>query len=391
MKLKLPLSFIVIIVLLLASCSSKRHISVKHINELEQSESGNGFYYSLPKTVLNIDVVVKKTKGIPGPFVDYANYFLGIDNVINNSYVDYEISDIQINRVALPDPDHYYFVEYNRRAIGENDFVLNFSEPGILKSINILDEDEIIKKTNDKQLIYSYELKNLGFNHFLGSNHKIVRDTIVDYILVDTILQERRRFELRRTVKDNEERAEELADVIIDLRNQKMDIISGFHEIPYSEETMRYMYSKLDSIKQSYLKLFVGKEVVVENTYRFAYDPKWNHVNKSQPVFRFHRNKGLLSIDENEGLLYEVNLKRVEEAQLPIKLKTLSTHKQNNNGLFYRVPEYYNVSIGVDDRNKIEKNILINQLGTVLSLPPYLFEVNFCTETGSIKFLKKVD
>ena len=108
MKTRIIFICILFISFLLIRCSS---IRVVHINKDEVPEKTQGYYYAFPQTVLIINVSVRKTDKIKGPYAAFASKYLGLANVITQNSTSYDISDVTISTYVEPDPDQYYFIK----------------------------------------------------------------------------------------------------------------------------------------------------------------------------------------------------------------------------------------------------------------------------------------
>ena len=86
-------------------------INVLRIDNNAPPPTKDGIFYSLPRTVVKIDVKIDRIENYKGPYADFALRFLGLKNVVETNAIDYKISDISITTYTEPDPDQYYFVE----------------------------------------------------------------------------------------------------------------------------------------------------------------------------------------------------------------------------------------------------------------------------------------
>ena len=71
-----------------------------------------GITYSLPKTTLVVVAEVTKVTCKAGPYYPYAQKYLGVDQVITEDRVYYELGKIRLENKGVPDPDNTYIVEF---------------------------------------------------------------------------------------------------------------------------------------------------------------------------------------------------------------------------------------------------------------------------------------
>jgi hypothetical protein len=91
-----------------ASCAT---ISVRHLDTNGDKPKSGGVYYSLPKTIVTVEVTLNKTYKVKGPYSSYAQKYLGLSNIITENSTSYDLAGITLNSYSVPDPDQYYFVE----------------------------------------------------------------------------------------------------------------------------------------------------------------------------------------------------------------------------------------------------------------------------------------
>ena len=92
-------------------------INVFHIDKHTILSNREGVYYSLPRTVIKVNVTVDRIENYKGPYAEYALKYRGLKNVVESSSVEYKITDIKVTTSAEPDPDQYYFVEYKMKFL----------------------------------------------------------------------------------------------------------------------------------------------------------------------------------------------------------------------------------------------------------------------------------
>ena len=390
--IRLLLSFFILVFFM--ACNTPKSFHVKHVRQMEAEAGQTGFYYALPRTVLSFDVTIYKTKEIPGPFAEYAGTYLGLDDVIKKSSVEHKITEININSYAEPDPRQFYFVKYDPEVFEEKPFYISLTESGLLQSVNTdFDSEEFMQALDKRKKEYGYFGTEDTFNYFMDTNLEEKVDTIVEMVVKDTILEERQILQRSWVEKDEETKAEEVADFILKIRDQKMDLVTGFHEIPYSKETIEFMYSKLSKEEENYLELFTGLKSTSKIKYRFTHIPEKEQAGKKRPLFRFCEEEGVIPIAErNKGSLVTIELKRNQTTRQPeVFINRNIDPEKDKDGFFYRIPEHATVTIQKDGKIKADARFLISQFGTIATLPPEHFEIEFYPNTGFIKSIRKIE
>jgi len=368
--------------LIFYGCSRK--IVVQHISSIGEKDAANGIFYALPQTVITIDVKVTKTENIKGPYNAFAGKFLGLSNVISSNSVEYEISNIEIGHYVEPDPSHYYMIKSLSKSLSNKALIINLSEAGLLKSINDKNELTDIEKANYSFSDQEANIPGETFNYLVDANLFEKIDTIIERIHLDTVTIEKHTLRKSLVEKDDEQKAKDVAEYILKIKEKKFNIISGYTEVPYEKSTIEYMYNELDKVENEYLLLFTGIRITKTNTYRFTYLPQTSETEQAVPVFNFSVKDGLLDASAHKGdeFLILVNRKKTTDP-----LKNLLNNKPLNkkNGLYYRIPEYAKVSLISKNKVKAEATMIINQFGVVNQIKPSKIQLQFYPNSGAIK------
>ncbi len=383
---KSSLYALLVVALMLTACSSQQSFYTSHVSDVQHSETGTGMYYALPRTVIAVEVTVEKTTDKPGPYAEYASPFLGLNDVIHAPAVNYQIHDIDISGYGEPDPDHVYHVRFPEGEDRQN-LYLTLTEAGLIASVNKEKDDSRLDQ-DIKQIKERGELgTDTTFNYFINTNLKEKIDTIVEEVHLDTITIQREKLRKSWVEKGDELRAREVADYIMDLRTKKLDLISGFQEIPYSKEALEYMYSEMDSLEQDYLDLFTGISHTETITYRFIHTPSKNNLISPHILFRFSSEEGVLPADNEHPTEVTLSYKRshVTDEVAVLPTQTNRGRDQVRKGIYYRIPEYADVMVHEGDKKLATAQMLVSQFGRASNLPPDSLEIEFFPNTGAVK------
>ncbi len=375
-----------VIILLIASCSSYNVIHVDKNNTVESSE---GFYYALPRNVVTIDITVKQIKNIAGPYAAYASKYLGIKDALQANSTNYELSDIKINTYSEPDPDQYYYVDLSKanrfKATG---MMMSMSEAGLIQDLNDNSDKKVQKEKEEKKEKNDIDYSET-FKYFADANLVEKIDTIVEQINMDTTTIERLRLTRRMVEKTIEQKAKEASDYLMKIKEQRIDIITGAQEVAYSEATVKFMSDELAKMEQEYLKLFTGITQTETFQYRYYYLPKPEVYSASIPLFRFSNTSGIIDEKSRDGDMVYIHIDRARNtSKLEKFIQNKDIDNNDNHGLYYRIPEYAKFTIKEGDDLKAEVSFLISQFGVVTSLPARNAKVQFYPNSGAIR---KVD
>lgn len=376
--------FFAIVIIGLASCAT---LNVRHLDTTGEKPKNGGIYYSLPKTVVTIEVTLNKTYKVKGPYASYAQKYLGLSNIITENSTSYDLAGITLNSYSIPDPDQYYFIEVPKGCRKNNSVFLQLSESGIVSSINDYSDLKTFVKSDSLSHLSAEELVEPTAQSFINSNLAESFDTIIEKVNLDTITIEKKVLKKTFVEKTIEQKAKEAADFIMQLKEGKFNLLTGYNEVNYTQESIKYMTSQLDKMEEEYLNLFTGITVTHKMKYYFTYEPSYTNNTINLPLFRFSAKEGIVDTSSFYGDNVYVKIEKYNcTKQLASFNEWKANPKQKTHGYYYRIPEYAKVSMIYNDKVKAESNLLIDQFGAVCELPANKkLKASFYPNSGSLK------
>ena len=320
----------------------------------------NGFYYSLPQTMLQLDFTINETKFEKGPLSDYAdNYFETSD--LGYESDSYELLGVQMSSRACPDPNATFFIALSHGR-GSNKAQFDVMPNGIIRSVRIGDND--------------------------FAEQEITKETFENETVIGTISPKNDNFiSLNSAGKTNAQLAKEVADKIGEIRKAKFNLISGYYETAFVPETFKAMYEKLEEMEEQYMSLLVGKRVtrtIVKTVFVIP-----SKETPTQTVAKFSEIDGLTSGTSGNGNPITVQVLPLNgTGSINAPSQSAIESMSYDNKLFYRVPETANVKISLKNTTLLEERQVINQLGVMLMAPLQNVDLIFDTNTGQITNLK---
>ena len=293
-----------------------------------------GLYYALPRTVIQLDLMVDRTELVEGPFSDYA-YMVGASDVITKNEVEYVLRDVVTSTFAEADPNATFFVAMNPKKGDSQPFYLNAK--GILEGVGMVSETPVQPAAQPHKVQVSPDAKNFKYQY--SSNG----------------------------MRSEEQQARSAAEMIGRIRDEKIKLLTGFQETAFTLETYRQMYADLDEMEAEYLSLFIGKRVatpVVQTVYVTL-----SKEVPLQTVGYFSKETGF-SASGFEGTPITVQAVSLQttgniNALSPSAVESL-THE---NKLFYRIPETANVKVSFGDKVLVEYRETLAQFGVFMLAP----------------------
>lgn len=364
--MKKTIFLILSIFLLVQAKSQYRTIAAEKIN----GEEKEGFYYYLPKTLLKIEVKIKKETVYKGPLSKYTSALMNTDDYIAANSANYSIEEASISSFSIPDEKQLYYVEkISNENTKQKDRLpyrlkINLDESGIMKGVGM-------KKINEQNV--SSSQMEVDFINLIHNQKKMIVDTIKTMIQKDSNLVERTTFKKTVVEKSEKEVAEDIFSKIQTIDQDIYDLLSGYQEVPYDGSAIVYMHKELLKLKREYEALFLGKKRFDYQYYTFYIEPKEN--KDTENISRFSESQGIGK--GSVSIQCKVNV-----------LNSLATKpgKYFDRALYVRHPLNATVSISYEGRVLTEKNININQFGQLTQVPfgTNFTEITLDSETGTV-------
>lgn len=366
--------FLIVFFSLILPVLSHGQVKVTPLKSQAGTAGKKGVLYALPRTVVRVDVWVTREQRFPGPFVDYAEEYLGQKEVVRNQSTHFRIEKAEIMAVAEPDPDHYYFVEHDEKSTDET--WLTFTQSGLVAGAAQVRPDQAKSGNTWNPDLFSNVDPSLLFSAYSRPMLIEVIDTVIRKMAVDTTIVETREYRSSFVPLSVKELARDALSRINRIEQDKYNLLVGYQETPYDEKALDLMIRELDRLKGEYLKLFLGAVRTETEKFSLYYLPRKSEAEAViagfSPVNGLTRGNGsdlrieLIPAGNTDGLADDAPSATV-------------------NGFFYRIPEPVRISLIFQGRELTSANLLISQIGVVKSLPPDASRVEFYPETGALK------
>lgn len=253
-----------------------------HTNQAQEELPllNNGFFYTLPKTAFQVNVVVTRTNEIKGYFSEYADKLLGLNNVTTSNRTLYKLKSVSITPISLPDTNAIFYAELSPKQL----------KNGFLNQI-------LQQKTEQKPTIFNEKFQPTTtqlpdfFKNYSVLTYKEEEDSYVETQIVDGVVTEVPVNRTKKVTKSVEEKAQEAADFIIKIRNDRYDLTAAAQEVPYSKEAFEFLVNELNKWEKNYLDLFTGIAVEDDLSYTFVVVPKSSE-EETIPLFSVNPQTG---------------------------------------------------------------------------------------------------
>jgi len=344
--------------------------------------------YALPRTILNVDVIVEKKIRKVGPFAGFSEKYIGINPKITSDAVDWNIKSITLTEKGEVDPQHFY-----KLTSVENyePNLIQLTPEGLIRGFNMKAVD--VESKIESQLLQEDVDVEIEYGKFsIDPNLLIKKDTVFKVVETDTAFIKVPEMKEQAFAKSIEDKAKEAAHQLFKLRKRRFKILTANYEVlPPDGKAYEVIVRELDKLEKEYLSLFLGKEVRVLETGRFTYRP--TATDKGGVLFRISPEKGLVESDDLKAVPVRIDLNNLGvTSELPVL--PVDPTVVPNRLIYYRVPGQADVVISKGKQVVYHKRHVISQFGKVFGLPSQVlmhdgYSLEFYPETGAIKCISQ--
>ena len=325
------------------------------VTEYRPGMTAEGVVYYLPKTTVKVAVKVEKTTYTPGEFCKYADKYLRLSNVREDSYNTYRLIDTKIWSYGEADKQKAFAVKVNAKTAVCN---LKLADDGRLLAVNA-------DAPAEKPLPQPFEAakKEAPANPRSFLSQEILAAGSVTKM------------------------AELTASEIYDIRESRNSLTRGEADfMPKDGEQLRLMLSSLDQQDKALSSMFSGtvSKDTIEMVFTITPDKE---INK-KVLFRMSEKLGLLDKDDMAGAPYYLSVKDLQtlpkqqvldEKAQKAKEKAEQAAKEKGNVLYVNVPSKMLVTIAAGNNKVAEYETTAGQFGRVELLSGDLFNKRFTT------------
>lgn len=363
-KIILSLSLVVALVSCAVEQSIPTSVNVKDVSTLNNATS-NTLLYSLPTTVIRVNVEVEKTLCKTGPFYRYSQKMLNVTDVVTQDKEEWQIKSVNIDTYGIPDNEKQYAVSYTGQSAVP---FLNLTSSGVLAGVNtnVSVEDCHLKDFSEKKIP---SVEELNFNDVPMMEKQLVKTSTAAM-------------------------AEEAANFIYKIRKRRFKILaSDYEQLPPDGKSYEVVVNELNDLEKEHLELFIGKKESYTVVHTFDIIPNELSAN-NDVLFRFSTVKGIVDKMDVSGAPVYFELEAEELNKLPNAPLIAEKGKELRNGLFYCKPG--KATVKIIDKNKLikEQELYLGQYGQVVSMPTNVLEQNnvqiyINPKTGALQSIKR--
>ncbi len=352
--------------------------------EPETPISSNGAFYALPRQRVNVDIVVKKQEFIKGPYAEFAEKLLGLKNVSKENHSVYSIENVSVAQESEIDPKQIYFVQFN-----DSKLAVEYDNNLIISCVNTSKRtsSEQSKKGAKQQILLNANPN--AYSPLIPTSNFVERlDTVVSDYEMDTVVIQRYEVRTIKTEKTPLQKAEEIVENINKIRDDRDKLLTGFQEVNYEAEAIKFMADEFNRLEDAYIRLFTGTTKTAYKTVHFEFLPE-NKDSLTVELVKFSTNYGLNSnASDSKSITLDITLNEDYFAGI----RNFSKHIElSQKGFYYTIPNQALVKVTIGEHLLFSKTMPFSQFGYTQSLAPDLLELDFSPKTGEIKRVKAVE
>lgn len=308
--------------------------------------------YSLPLTTIVMEVEACQDEFYAGPYARYAEKYLGI-KPRQKDQTTYQITEVKIRPFVQADQSAMYTLDAVK-SIDES--VLKLSSLGL---ISFVDAQAVPESVWRFPVNTSADFSTKGISSNLTSESATLyrRNDKKDDAFGRVSIQQDMVVE-----KSIEKKAQEAADMILSLRKQRLQIVSGDTDATYSGEAMEAAVREITRLEEEYMTLFVGYSVSQVQKMNFEVIPQTDRTNQIYVAFRVSDAAGLVSADDLKGRPVVMEIVPDAAVQNP-SVKPVKGQVQ------CRVPAVCTVRLKDGNELLLESRMPVYQLGYQMSIP----------------------
>ena len=313
--------------------------------------------YSLPSTSIVLEVEAVQEKFYVGPYAKYAEKYLGI-KARQKDETTFQLTEIKMTPLLEADQSRRYTVNVKKGQIDAT--FLKLASGGLISFSDAKFGDESVWRfptetqsdfagkgvssnlTSQTTTLYRSDSKTSAYDKVAVRQDMLVEKTL-------------------------EQRAAETAEMILKLRKQRLQIVTGDTDATYSGEALGAAIAEITRLEEEYMMLFAGYSEFQTQTMRFEVVPEDGRDSQIYVAFRLSDAAGLLPAENLSGRPVIMEIVPQEFAQ-PVVSEEEAKNKREAVA-YYRIPAVCTVKLMDGADLLLQSRMPVYQLGQESSLP----------------------
>lgn len=303
--------------------------------------------YALPQTTITIEVEAVREYFYAGPYAKYAQKYLGVD-ARQADQTTCTLSTVRMTPYIEADQNFRYYVNPDKTTQS----FLSLTSQGLI-AVNDGSFGESAEWRFTTQAGADFNGKGVSSN--LTSEAATLYRGVKEDASYNRIAVQQNMV----VQKSLEQRAKEAADMIFNLRQKRVQIVTGDTDATYSGEAMGAALKEISALEKEYMSMFIGYSDFQTQKLKCDVVPVKNRKSQTYVAFRISDTDGIVSADNMSGKPY-----LLEIVPQPIGEASGKGAQAKSNVAIYRIPAICTVRLSDGVTSFLQDRMAIYQLGT---------------------------
>ena len=313
--------------------------------------------YSLPSTSIVLEVEAVQEKFYVGPYAKYAEKYLGI-KARQKDETTFQLKEIKMLPLIEADQSRRYSVNVKKGQIDAT--FLKLASAGLISFSDAKFGDQSVWRFPTEG---QGDFSGMGVSSNLTSQSATLYRSDEGSSAYDKIAVQQDML----VGKTLEQRAAETAEMILKLRKQRLQIVTGDTDATYSGEAMGAAIAEITRLEEEYMMLFAGYSEFQTQKMRFEVIPDAANEGQMYVAFRLSDTAGLVPAENLSGK--PVIMEIVPQTFADTGMTAEEAKNKKEVLAYYRIPAVCTVRLMDGANLLLQSRIPIYQPGRESSLP----------------------
>ena len=304
--------------------------------------------YALPQTTITLEVEAVRENFYAGPYAKFAQKYLGVD-ARQEDQQTCTLSAVKMTPVIEADQSNRYFVTPDKNSMS----FLSLTSQGLI-AVN----DGSFG--NGSQWRFASQAGADFSDKGVSSNLTSEATTLFRGV-------DGNRVGVQQSMvvqKSLEQRAQEAAEMIFELRKKRVQIVTGDTDATYSGEAMGAALSEIAALEKEYMSMFIGYSDFQTQKLKCDVVPEKDRKSQTYVAFRISDTDGIVSADNMSGKPYLIEL-----TPQPVSPASGRGTAAKGNVAVYRIPAICSVKLTDGVNPILQDRVAVYQLGVESYFP----------------------
>ena len=299
--------------------------------------------YALPQTTITLEVEAVLENFYAGPYAKFAQKYLGVD-ARQEDQKTCTLSAVKMTPCIEADQNYRYFITPDKNSMS---FLALTSQGLIAVNDGAFGNGAVWRFASQAGADFSDK----------GVSSNLTSEATTLFRGVDG-----NRVGVQQSMvvqKSLEQRAQEAAEMIFDLRKKRVQIVTGDTDATYSGEAMGAALAEIAALEKEYMSMFIGYSDYQTQKMKCDVVPEKDRKAQTYVAFRISDADGIVSADNMSGKPYLLEL-----TPQPVSPSSGKGSAAKGNVAVYRVPAVCAVKLTDGVNPILQDRVAVYQLGT---------------------------